>query len=511
MTTDMPDLEIPAEVLAAVPEYEEGQVAVVIVDFQGVVLGMNKPAEELFKMESADIAGEFVEMLVPTKKRWGHQAYRRGYLVEPRDREMDPGLYPEAETAEGDIVPIRAGSSPSRWAASSSWPPTWPATTPPPATDRSAPRRPPRSGLDAFRAGRRASAAGVPGNPGTLPVVAACNDSGRAAGGSTRRRRGRKPMTELNQTLPLLPLTSGVVLPGMVFTMALETDEAKAAADAAGSVGGELVLVPHIDGRYASVGVIAKILETGRAARRPRGHGGERAAPGHHRHRRARHRAGAVGPGRAGREATAETPERSGAGPRVPRRAREHPPDPRGAPHGRAPARRHRGLADRRSVGLLARPEPGPEGRGARDHRPRGAPAPRARLGARDPRRPDAARADQDQRRGGHGEDAARVPAAPPARGHPQGAERARRQPPTKARSTTTAPRWKGATCPRPCARAVLREVDKLERTSEQSPEHGWIRTWLDTILELPWGVQSEDNLDVEAAAAGSSTRTTTG
>jgi len=70
-------------------------------------------------------------------------------------------------------------------------------------------------------------------------------------------------MAELNQTLPLLPLTSGVVLPGMVFTMALETDDAKAAADAAGSVGGELVLVPRIDGRYASVGVVAKILEMG--------------------------------------------------------------------------------------------------------------------------------------------------------------------------------------------------------------------------------------------------------
>ena len=103
---EMPNLEIPDEVLAAVPEYGADQGAVVIVDFQGIVLGLNKPAEELFKMESADIAGEFVEMLVPTKKRWGHQAYRRGYLVEPRDREMDPGLYPEAETSEGEVVPI---------------------------------------------------------------------------------------------------------------------------------------------------------------------------------------------------------------------------------------------------------------------------------------------------------------------------------------------------------------------------------------------------------------------
>ena len=44
---------------------------------------------------------------------------------------------------------------------------------------------------------------------------------------------------------------------------------------------------------------------------------------------------------------------------------------------------------------------------------------------------------------------------------------------------------------------AVLREIDKLERTNDQSPETGWIRTWLDTILEVPWGVESEDRLDV--------------
>lgn len=111
---EMPSLEIPDEVLAAVPEYGLGQEMVVIVDFQGLVLGLNKPAEEFLGMETDDIAGEFVEMLVPTKKRWGHQAYRRGYLAEPRDREMDPGLYPEAETAEGEIIPIVARLQPVR-------------------------------------------------------------------------------------------------------------------------------------------------------------------------------------------------------------------------------------------------------------------------------------------------------------------------------------------------------------------------------------------------------------
>ena len=38
---EMPDLEIPGAVLAAVPEYEAGTLAVVIVDFQGVVLGLD--------------------------------------------------------------------------------------------------------------------------------------------------------------------------------------------------------------------------------------------------------------------------------------------------------------------------------------------------------------------------------------------------------------------------------------------------------------------------------------
>src|SRR3984885_6455883 len=70
-------------------------------------------------------------------------------------------------------------------------------------------------------------------------------------------------MTNENVTLPLLPLKSGVVLPGMVFTMALESDEARVAVEAPQSAGGRLILVPHIEGRYASVGVIAEVMEEG--------------------------------------------------------------------------------------------------------------------------------------------------------------------------------------------------------------------------------------------------------
>ncbi|MEP6752760.1 MAG: endopeptidase La [Candidatus Dormiibacterota bacterium] len=46
----------------------------------------------------------------------------------------------------------------------------------------------------------------------------------------------------------------------------------------------------------------------------------------------------------------------------------------------------------------------------------------------------------------------------------------------------------------------VNRELDRLERTSEQNPEYGWIRTYLDWMLDLPWNVRSEDNYDLDEA-----------
>ena len=46
----------------------------------------------------------------------------------------------------------------------------------------------------------------------------------------------------------------------------------------------------------------------------------------------------------------------------------------------------------------------------------------------------------------------------------------------------------------------VNRELDRLERTSEQNPEYGWIRTYLDWMLDLPWNVRSDDNYDLMEA-----------
>ncbi|GAA0974269.1 Lon protease [Nocardioides aquaticus] len=49
---------------------------------------------------------------------------------------------------------------------------------------------------------------------------------------------------------------------------------------------------------------------------------------------------------------------------------------------------------------------------------------------------------------------------------------------------------------------SMLREVDKLERASDQSPETSYLRTWLDTVLDLPWSVRTDDTTDVAAARA---------
>ncbi|MFI5490205.1 endopeptidase La [Micromonospora echinaurantiaca] len=62
--------------------------------------------------------------------------------------------------------------------------------------------------------------------------------------------------------------------------------------------------------------------------------------------------------------------------------------------------------------------------------------------------------------------------------------------------------RVEAADLPEKVREAALREVGKLERASDASPEAGWIRTWLDTVLEMPWSTRTQDNTDLAAARA---------
>ncbi|MFJ5030655.1 endopeptidase La [Streptomyces sp. NPDC088560] len=65
--------------------------------------------------------------------------------------------------------------------------------------------------------------------------------------------------------------------------------------------------------------------------------------------------------------------------------------------------------------------------------------------------------------------------------------------------------RVEAADLPEKVREAALKEVDKLERSSDQSPEGSWIRTWLDTVLELPWNERTDDSAsayDIQGAKA---------
>jgi ATP-dependent Lon protease len=53
---------------------------------------------------------------------------------------------------------------------------------------------------------------------------------------------------------------------------------------------------------------------------------------------------------------------------------------------------------------------------------------------------------------------------------------------------------------PEEAEKAAMRELSRLERLPSAAAEYGVIRTYVDWIATLPWGVTTEDNLDLERA-----------
>jgi ATP-dependent Lon protease len=51
-------------------------------------------------------------------------------------------------------------------------------------------------------------------------------------------------------------------------------------------------------------------------------------------------------------------------------------------------------------------------------------------------------------------------------------------------------------------AEAIEKEIDRLERVGPQSQESSWIRTWLETVVEIPWTTRTDDDLDLDRARA---------
>ncbi len=304
-------------------------------------------------------------------------------------------------------------------------------------------------------------------------------------------------MDHATENLPLLPLTSGVLLPGMVFSMALESDEAKAAAAAAEAAGGRLVIVPFIEGRYAAVGVIAEVMESGEL---PGGlpavavRGLERA------------RLGTAVPG-TGRALWVEVEVL-----------------PEGEPTEEAVelGREYRAVLENilltRGAGRLAERLSDVTGPG--------------RIADMSGYSPDLSleqkvqvleTLDVTERLRTVIGWAREILADLTLRQRiktdvEEGMEKTQREfllrrqldairrelgelSDDEAAPDDYRARIADRTLPDPVRTAVEREIEKLERMSEQNPEHGWIRTWLDTVLELPWGERSEDRLDIGEAS----------
>jgi len=307
------------------------------------------------------------------------------------------------------------------------------------------------------------------------------------------------PTTEPNTvSLPLLPIEVGVVLPQMVVTLAPDTDEATQAIQAASSADGLLLLVPRIEGRYAKVGTVARVDEVGQL---PNGQqavllrGLSRAVVGTG--------VAGSGPGLWVQAERIEDPTIATG------RLAELTRELRGVVSALAERRRSRrlpeALASATEPGALADAVAGgwtdlPVARAVEvletldvEERVRKvlgwARDALAEHEVADQIRTDVAEGmERTQREFLLRQQLAAIRKELGELGDAEG-------PVAEYRAKVEA-----ADLPADVRTAIEKEIDRLERTSEQNPEGGWIRTWLDTVLDVPWGVRSEDRLDVEEA-----------
>jgi ATP-dependent Lon protease len=297
-------------------------------------------------------------------------------------------------------------------------------------------------------------------------------------------------------TLPLLPLGTGVVLPQMVVTLALETDEAKAAADAGTSGDGQMLLVPRVEGRYARVGTIARVESSGELPNGVRAlvlRGEKRAV---------------VGVGVAG----------TAAGLWV----EAEPVDDAGEPTERARelARDYRAIvgaiAERLGAGRLREALSGVTDPGALADTAGWWPDLDAERKVELLETLDVE--ERLEKVVAWARDAlAELDVAEKIRSEvTDGMERQQREFLLRQQLSAIKKelgedggddvieeyrrRIAEGGLPEAVRESAAHEVDRLERTSEQSPEHGWIRTWLDSLLDVPWSQRSDDNLDVNDA-----------
>jgi PAS domain S-box-containing protein len=86
--------------------------AMVIVDGQGTVVLVNSQTERLFGYARAELIGQKVEVLVPTRFRGRHPQHRAAYSSDSRVREMGSGLELYALRRDGTEFPVEISLSP---------------------------------------------------------------------------------------------------------------------------------------------------------------------------------------------------------------------------------------------------------------------------------------------------------------------------------------------------------------------------------------------------------------
>jgi ATP-dependent Lon protease len=297
------------------------------------------------------------------------------------------------------------------------------------------------------------------------------------------------------QILPLLPLTTGVVLPGMVITLTVESDDARRAITAADATRGEILLVPKVGQRFAQVGTVAKVEDVGRLQN------GMEALVIRGLHRAVISR-GVPGTGDAVWVEVDPRPDEV-ASARAHELAREYRAtlesivEARGVPQ---VAEFLRGISDPGQIADTAGYSPDLSFEQKVDVLEtldverrlekvlEWAKDVLAELDLKDKIRSDVRegleknqrefilRQQMDAIRKELGEDS-----------EENVVEEYRRK-------------IAEANMPDGARKEAERELGRLERTSEQSPEYGWIRTYLDWMTEIPWAVRTEDNLDIADA-----------
>ena len=291
-------------------------------------------------------------------------------------------------------------------------------------------------------------------------------------------------------TLPVLPLHNGVVFPHMVVTINVETQEGKTAVAAAERSGGQILLVPRIEGRYAAVGTVGEIQQIDED--------GNIVVAGR---TRARVGAGSVDESGALWVTVDEYPEVDIVDAELEDMVAEYRAVVTAVLENRGMAGVAERLLDMESPSRLAdlavySPDLSMEQKvellETLDLR--------QRLGLLTGWMTEVL-ADMELRRKVREEATERIEKSQREYILRQQLDAIRKELGEEEDVASTY-RQKMAETPFPesVAEAVEREIDRLERTSEQSPEHSWIRTWLDTMFDVPWGEISDDHIDLDEA-----------